>query len=192
MDFTFRDAFFRLLTIGEKEIQFPTIRGGVVNVWASRLRSGKRKGTKVIRVHWAQSQTTIDEAEWLAPNTSLIKHLKLAIQALLETEINNAKEEADASREMLRGLGKKYSLVFRQLEAHGFDLSTFDRRFLKRHPLDMSNPTDTAIFHLLEATRQMVLARKQGLKFSEVELEFVRTTNHFLLDLNTQDKLMRY
>ena len=56
----------------------------------------------------------------------------------------------------------------------------------------MSNPMDTAIFHLLEATRQMVLARKQGLKFSEVELEFVRTTNHFLLDLNTKDKFMRY
>lgn len=78
---------YKILKIrGELAIKFPTLAGGVIDVWASKLRSGERVGTEVLRVSWASSESTIDANEWYAPQSTLIRSLVYSINEALRKD----------------------------------------------------------------------------------------------------------
>lgn len=78
---TFDEAYQGLKVKGATAIPFKTNRAAVVDVWASELVSGPRRGQRVIRIQWANSSSTVNESQWLEPNTPLLRHLKLAISS---------------------------------------------------------------------------------------------------------------
>lgn len=75
----FCEAYQSLKDFGAKTIPFQTSGAKFVDVWASELISGPRKGESIIRIQWANSSSTIDEADWDQPKSSLMKHLRYAI-----------------------------------------------------------------------------------------------------------------
>jgi len=80
---TYSEVYNALRTQGAKTIPFQTRGGRFVDVWASELTSGPRKGQKVIRVNWVNSSSTLDKYEWDEPKTSLIRHLRMAVESTL-------------------------------------------------------------------------------------------------------------
>lgn len=78
---TFEEAYSALKAQGAKTIPFQTSGSKFVDVWASELVSGARKGERVIRIQWASSSSNLDDDEWGKPKSSLIKYLRTAIEA---------------------------------------------------------------------------------------------------------------
>jgi len=81
----FSKAYKALRSAGIITIPFRTNGGDFVDVWASELKSGKRKGDLVIRIQWANSTSTLDEEGWQnEKKSSLMKHLQLMIIRMLK------------------------------------------------------------------------------------------------------------
>ena len=68
----FSDAYKKLLELGMVTLAFKTGGGDYVDVWPSELKSGARKGERVIRIQWANSTSTLDEWEWNDIKKSLL------------------------------------------------------------------------------------------------------------------------
>jgi hypothetical protein len=80
---TFEKAFNKLKLQGAITLPFNTGSGNYIDVWASELLSGPRKGQSVIRIRWANSSSTLDSKNWSEPEPALIKHAKLSIEQKL-------------------------------------------------------------------------------------------------------------
>lgn len=189
MNFSFRDVYLRMSVMGEVQIPFSTERGSVVNVWASRMHSGKRKGEKVLRVAWAESKSVIDEAVWEEPSSPLLRQLVAAIKELVEANVLEARKSGEAER--LKARYNEYVLHLRLKRAYCMELDRSESRTLERNPLDMNCFTDAAISHLLEAVHQMEQARRKDETFSNTELEFVKAATRFLQNQSTVDMFSR-
>lgn len=81
----FLDAHAALRKKGSITIRFKTQGSDFIDVWASELRSGSRKGLPVIRIQWGNSSSTLDEYQWVdETKTSLLKYAQSAIEAALK------------------------------------------------------------------------------------------------------------
>jgi len=88
MDFS--KVYELLKTSGPTVVEFSTVRSKVVEIWASEMSRGKRKGEKVIRVQWASSSSTIGAYEWENSDSGLLKHLRLSMESKLSDYIIKA------------------------------------------------------------------------------------------------------
>ena len=79
----FQQAFNLLESNGPATIPFQTQNGNVVDVWASEMLRGARKGEKVIRVQWANSTSIIGKFDWNVDKKGLMHHLQVALDAML-------------------------------------------------------------------------------------------------------------
>jgi hypothetical protein len=80
----FYDAYRAIEELGSITIPFKTSFSSVVEVWASELTKGPRKGEKVLRVQWAHSTSTIDGNEWFESKPALVRHVRLSLESNLK------------------------------------------------------------------------------------------------------------
>ena len=84
---TFNEAHRALKENGAQTIAFKSHGSNYIDVWASELQKGPRKGESVIRIQWGNSSSTLDSSTWNLDDTHpLMHHVQLAIaSALLPT-----------------------------------------------------------------------------------------------------------
>ena len=79
----FDEAYELLQANGPTTIPFQTQNGSVVDVWASEVLRGPRKGERVLRIQWSTSTSMIGKHEWDHDAKGVIRHLKITLDALL-------------------------------------------------------------------------------------------------------------
>ena len=71
-----------MITVPAKTRELETI-----DVWASKIQKGKRKGQEVIRTSWGQTSTFIDDYKWENPKNKFERVLKeLIIREIIKKE----------------------------------------------------------------------------------------------------------
>jgi hypothetical protein len=81
---TFSEAYSALRQTGAKSIRFKSHGSDFIDVWASELISGSRKGLPVIRIQWGNSSSTLDENQWgETTKNPLMRNVQMAIEAAL-------------------------------------------------------------------------------------------------------------
>ena len=83
---TFYDAYHAILERGSLTIPMKTNHSDFIEVWASKITKGPRKGEEVLRIKRAESSLTIDGNDWLEGKSALVRHVRLTIESLLEKE----------------------------------------------------------------------------------------------------------
>ena len=80
----FYDAYRAIAERGPITIPMKTSLSSTVEVWASELTKGERKGEQVLRVQWAHSTSTISGNEWFEAKPALVRHVRLGVESLLQ------------------------------------------------------------------------------------------------------------
>jgi len=92
---SFEDIYHFFRIVGATVIPHRTAGADIIEVWASTLMSGARKGQEVLRVQWQRSSSTLDEMKWDCPDTSSEKNVKRALEQTLKYSPLVAKLLAD-------------------------------------------------------------------------------------------------
>jgi len=74
--------FFRI--IGATVIPHRTVGSDSIEVWASTLMSGARKGREVLRIQWQRSSSTLSDSQWKCPNAGTEKNVKRTLEQTLK------------------------------------------------------------------------------------------------------------
>jgi HJR/Mrr/RecB family endonuclease len=97
---SFAEAYGVLVKNGPTSIPFQIQYSTTVDLWASEIFRGERKGEKVIRVQWSRSTSIIGQGEWGhelesrgGRKSGLLRHLQIAMASLLVDQI---KSDSDA------------------------------------------------------------------------------------------------
>jgi hypothetical protein len=84
LSMTFAEAYRALKENGAQTIEFKTQGSNHIDVWASELQRGPRKGQPVIRIQWGNSSSTLDSDMWsLDDKHPMLNHVQIAIASAL-------------------------------------------------------------------------------------------------------------
>lgn len=84
LSMTFDEAYHALKEKGAQTIAFKSQGSNYIDVWASEVQRGRRKGRLIIRIQWGNSSSILDSDMWSDDDKhSMLNHVQIAIASTL-------------------------------------------------------------------------------------------------------------